>query len=241
MKNEFLKSLFYFTKRDRNAVIILIGFIFIVMLLPTLFPKNEIKPQVDKSLQAQIDSIVHYQQSSINFSNNSYKKYDNKDQSSAIKLKPFRFDPNTLSEEGWLQMGLQERTVQILMNYRNKGGRFRKADDLRKIYSLKEEEANALIPYVSIAGYSEKNEYNNPSEDRIQRKKTYTSININTASEVEWKALPGIGDVLSKRIVKFRNSIGGFTAIDDVKKTYGLSDSTFELIKPYLRFSENEQ
>jgi DNA uptake protein ComE-like DNA-binding protein len=49
--------------------------------------------------------------------------------------------------------------------------------------------------------------------------------------------LPGIGDVLSKRIVKFRNSIHGFKSIDDIKKTYGLSDSTFQIILPYLTIS----
>lgn len=236
MKNEFLKSLLYFSKRDRNAVFFLVGLVAIVILLPSLFPKNEIRPEVDKALQAQIDSIVNYQQTSGKFSNNSFNSYNNKDQSVSIKLKPFRFDPNTLSAEGWIQMGLSERTVQILMNYRNKGGRFRKPEDLRKIYSLKEEEANALIPFVSIdGGASEKNNYNNAYDDKTQRKKSYTIIDINTASEDEWKALPGIGEVLSKRIVKFRNSIGGFNSIDDVKRTYGLSDSTFIVIKPFLR------
>ncbi len=241
MKNEFLKSLLYFTKRDRNAIFILLGLIVIVIFLPVLFPKNEIRPEVDKVLQAQIDSIVRYQHQGEKYSNNSYKNDDRNGQSATIKLEPFRFDPNTLSEKGWLQMGLQERTVQILMNYRNKGGRFRKPEDLRKIYSLKEEEANALIPFVSIEGYSDKSNDNNGYEDKPSRKKSYSIVDINTASEEEWKALPGIGDVLSKRIVKFRNSIGGFNSIDDVKRTYGLSDSTFDMIKPYLRFTNTGQ
>lgn len=238
MKNEFLQSLFYFTKRDRNAVLVLLVLISGIILLPKFFPKAAIKPVVDITLQKQIDSIVAYQQNEPKTYSGGYAKAYSAE-TTVTPLKPFLFDPNTLPEEGWLKMGLRPRTVEILMNYRNKGGRFLKPEDLRKIYSLRSEEAEVLIPFVRISGntagqYETEKRY----QETTQRKKTYSVIDINTATEEEWKALPGIGDVLSKRIVKFRNSIGGFATIDDVKRTYGLSDSTFDLIKPYLRINE---
>ena len=62
----------------------------------------------------------------------------------------------------------------------------------------------------------------------------YKKTNINTATAEDWKAFPGIGDVIANRIVKFRTSMGGFKSVDQVGKTYGLSDSVFQLIKPYL-------
>ena len=59
-------------------------------------------------------------------------------------------------------------------------------------------------------------------------------INVNAARAEDLKALPGIGDVLSERIVRFRNKLGKFSSVEEVGKTYGLPDSTFQKIKPYL-------
>ena len=61
---------------------------------------------------------------------------------------------------------------------------------------------------------------------------------INSATVDEWKAFPGVGDVLANRIVKFRNSMGGFKSVEQVAKTYGLSDSVFQVIRPYLYIKE---
>ena len=64
-------------------------------------------------------------------------------------------------------------------------------------------------------------------------------MDVNTATEEDWKTLPGIGEVLSKRIVKYRNAKGGFKNIDEVAKTYGISDSEFAVIRPYLVMNGN--
>ena len=49
--------------------------------------------------------------------------------------------------------------------------------------------------------------------------------------------LYGIGKVFSKRIVKFRDKLGGFYDINQIAETYGLPDSTFQEIKPQLILS----
>jgi competence ComEA-like helix-hairpin-helix protein len=49
--------------------------------------------------------------------------------------------------------------------------------------------------------------------------------------------LPGIGPKLASRINSFREKLGGFYSIDQVAETYGLPDSTFQKIRPYLKFS----
>lgn len=156
----------------------------------------------------------------------------------AIEIRLFEFDPNTLDEAGFITLGLPARTARTIINYRNKGGRFRTAEDLRKIYSLQKEDADRIIPYAKIrtqdgnaivAG--------NDHPKKVYQKPPVATLDINTATAEDWKALPGIGDILSVRIVKFRQSIGGFTSIEQVAKTYGLKDSTFQFIKPYLKFT----
>ena len=53
------------------------------------------------------------------------------------------------------------------------------------------------------------------------------------------KSLPGIGDVLSKRIVKFhRNAVHGFKAVEDVRKLTVLPTPAYQVILPYLAIGE---
>ncbi|MGA1545105.1 MAG: helix-hairpin-helix domain-containing protein [Saprospiraceae bacterium] len=59
-------------------------------------------------------------------------------------------------------------------------------------------------------------------------------IEVNTADEEDWIKIRGIGPVLSKRIIKFRDALGGFCSIDQVGQTYGVSDSVFQGFKKFL-------
>ncbi|MCD8256970.1 MAG: helix-hairpin-helix domain-containing protein [Oscillospiraceae bacterium] len=56
-------------------------------------------------------------------------------------------------------------------------------------------------------------------------------ININTASAVELQTLPGIGEVLSARIVDYREEHGTFAQIEDIKNVYGIGDGIFSNIQ----------
>ena len=64
-------------------------------------------------------------------------------------------------------------------------------------------------------------------------------MNINTVTADELIPLPGIALKLSERIIKYRNSIGGFHDINQLKEVYGLPDSTFKKISPYLFCDEH--
>lgn len=61
--------------------------------------------------------------------------------------------------------------------------------------------------------------------------KAATPININTATEKELQKLPGIGKVLSKRIVEYRTQNGPFAAPEDLMKVKGITKKKFEAIK----------
>jgi len=77
-------------------------------------------------------------------------KPDRVSRTKETKPPQFAFDPNTLSGDSLMLLGLSGRTVRTLLNYRSKGGQFRKPEDLKKVYGLSAAQAEALIPYVSI-------------------------------------------------------------------------------------------
>ena len=60
-------------------------------------------------------------------------------------------------------------------------------------------------------------------------------ININKATEQEFKPLPRVGPAIAKRIIIFREMNGLFKSNDDLKKVKGIGPKTFEKIKPYLQ------
>jgi DNA uptake protein ComE-like DNA-binding protein len=56
-------------------------------------------------------------------------------------------------------------------------------------------------------------------------------INLNSCDTSQLISLPGIGTVLSLRIIKYRNLLGGYASVDQLREVYGLPPETFDLIK----------
>lgn len=155
----------------------------------------------------------------------------------------FFFDPNTVSGPELHQLGISERTAKSILNYREKGGRFKRPEDLEKIYTLSEEDFTRLAPFIRIAETAPglqtigvtlpaKPGYKSKMDHGVQ-----PILDINTATPEEWTQLRGIGPAFSKRIVNFREKLGGFINPEQVGETFGLPDSTFQKIKPQLKGS----
>jgi|GEM_PF-3326982 len=130
------------------------------------------------------------------------------------------FDPNTITEDSLIAWGLAPYIARNMLKYRSSGGKFRRAEDLSRIYGMDNSTFNQIVSCIEIA-------------TEIVR-----PVFINAADTNQWMSLSGIGPVLSKRIVKFRDKIGGFYTIDQVGDTYGLSAETFEHILPHLRMRD---
>ena len=59
-------------------------------------------------------------------------------------------------------------------------------------------------------------------------------ININNASVEDLMKLSGIGESKAKNIIEYRDSIGGFKDINDIKNVKGIGDSIFDKIKDHI-------
>jgi competence ComEA-like helix-hairpin-helix protein len=234
MNRSHLRDWFIFTKKDRRAVIVLVCLIGIVVVLPYFVPARKTEIHIDKELQAELDEYKTKQLQKNDRSNFiSVRDTTAKDTS---EKKVFYFDPNTLDVDGFTKLGLDQKVIHTIINYRNKGGYFKAPEDMRKIYGLLNADADRLIPYVRIVSSNNKQKevlksYQPTTQNQVHQ---FKKININTATAEDWKAFPGIGEVIANRIVKYRTSMGGFKSVEQVAKTYGLSDSVFQQIKPYL-------
>lgn len=61
------------------------------------------------------------------------------------------------------------------------------------------------------------------------------TLNVNTASEQELTALPGVGPGIARRIVEYRTANGPFATVDDLQNVSGIGPSKFDKMAPYVR------
>lgn len=148
------------------------------------------------------------------------------------------FDPNKVSFNQLRNMGVNERAINNWLKYLSKGGKFKKPEDLKKVFGLSPKTYEVLSQYVKIPQTNvaiiqtekKSEDRNNNFETQIEQKNKKI-FDLNTSSAEELTELNGIGEVLSQRIVKYRDKLGGFVNIDQLKEVYGLPPETFENIK----------
>lgn len=202
-------------------------------------PNNE-QPITVQVLHLSSDLIdsAHLQQPN----NELYQQSQQQQSSSEFKkaVTYFHFDPNNLPVASWKKLGLTDAQVRVIHNYESKGGQFRVPEDIAKIYSLSASDVNRLMPYVKIENQKVvpiSVESNNPvvnSEPPISRYADLM-IELNTADSLALIALRGIGPVYSSRIIKYRELLGGYYELEQLKEVYGLPIETIEHISNHLQ------
>ena len=248
---ELVADYFSFTRRDRIAIITLLLVISGVFFLPkTLSHFHHSKPmKIDTAWIAAMKRIeqkeaeVDQQNRKYDDDNSTVFQYDrpNEKYHSKSKGELFYFDPNSLTTEGWKKLGLRDKTIHTIQNFLSKAGRFKKPEDLQKIYGLFPDEYERIAPFIKIesSGETIHSDLNKNISPETQPAKNYSSrytiIDINTADTTAFISLPGIGSKLAARIINFRDKLGGFYTINQVGETFGLPDSSFQKIKQYLK------
>jgi competence protein ComEA len=64
-------------------------------------------------------------------------------------------------------------------------------------------------------------------------------LNLNTATLRELQTLPGVGPVLARRIVEFREKKGGFRKVEELLVIPGISERKWKLIKDKVEVKPN--
>ena len=233
---QFAGSYLSFSKKDRIGIFIILIIIVMIYLLPRFFAKElAISFIEDKELYTIADTLNSKQT----------KEYEKDENATGFQYEPsvkndfskgelFQFDPNSLSSEGWGKLGLNEKTIATISNYRNKGGKFYKPADLNKIWGLPKGFYDRVESYITISNSRNENESKFTADKYVKTERKTWNIELNTTDTSALIELPGIGSKLAMRIINFRDKLGGFYSPEQVRETFGLADSTFEKIKLYL-------
>lgn len=152
----------------------------------------------------------------------------------------FEFDPNTATNEQFIQLGLSEKQVSTILKYRNSGGKFYKKEDFKKIYVISEKDYLRLESYIVINQTNNKvteTENNTEIVENKTEKKVIKTVEINSADTSLFNQLPGIGPVIADRIIKYRDKLGGFVNTNQISEVYGIKPEVFSNLKQYLTIS----
>ncbi|MBR5027803.1 MAG: helix-hairpin-helix domain-containing protein [Bacteroidales bacterium] len=225
------------------------GFFILLAALAAVIISLIIRPLVIKRQSEKVDfgdfekSISQYQDSIINdLDSNDFRYFDNNNRNRSFgrKINPFTFDPNTLSAEGWIKLGYSQKQAQAAEKYRQRGGVFRKKDDLKKLFFVDEDDFQILEPYIVIEKIPERERSYEHSTANTRRPAETKKIELNTADTSDLKELRGIGSGYAKRIVKYRERLGGFCKPEQLLEVYGFTPELYEKVAPNITIDGDE-
>jgi len=236
---KLLRQLFSFSKTEANGVLVIFALITFCLLSPALY-KSFFGSQYDlyEKDRATLDNLV----SSFNSQPKIKESVDN-------TLK--KFDPNKFNQVELQTSGLPQFLSQRIEKYVQAGGSFIIKEDLKKIYGMSDSLYEKLERYILLPDQVNDIKYEKVISTEVRKEKalafTKTNrfkgdgllININEGDTSSFKQLYGIGSSYANRIVNFRNALGGFHSIEQLRGMYGMTDSLFYQVRSFLTISDS--
>ncbi len=240
---QFLRDYFTFNRRERNGVFILLSIIILLLLYLSFsdffFPKEKIDFSKFEKEIADFETEQKRVNDSLSQQKNYFASSNAPDPDSYRDAERFSFNPNNLPDEEWKRLGLSEKQIRTIKNYESKGGKFRSKEDVKKMYSITPELYALLEKYILIP---ENNKTIYPANKHQPSPDSYRDINhqpllveLNSADTTELKTLKGIGSSFAKRIVKFRDMLGGFVKKEQLLEVYGFDKEKYDLVSPQVK------
>ncbi len=243
---KWLRDFFNINRRQERGMwflaVLLLAAIVVLYVSDSIF--NISFEPYDAALQARIDSLEWVKSHdtkglAISTKHTKRSKYSK-------PLKPFVFDPNTVTKEALEQMDLSERLIKQWINYRQKGGRFTTAEEVGKLYAMDSATFATLKPYIRFetvvdAKSSQKHTKAQrkplPKEIKTDKKEVLPvlvkdkplHIGINTADSITLLQVKGIGPYYAGAIVKYRKRLGGYVDRVQLMELYNMDAQRYAL------------
>lgn len=266
MKNKMkIQNWLYFNRKERTSLIVFIIFMSAVNLCGIWLKDSSQKeiivlqqsaPDISESAYSRKSSSLR--ERSSRFSKNTNENFeipsnqkipkdffnegsreeqvdkDVPEASTLLSQEKLPLDPNTAKLEELVAIGLTKSQSNNVINYREKVKPFLHSKDLLKIYTIDEMDFERIKPFIQI------NEIPHALNKHTKIDKTVV-IDVNAANAEEWQLLKGIGPYYSKKIIGYRNKLGGFVNINQIKETWDIPSETIDSISAFLTFETGVQ
>lgn len=218
----------------------------VLLVLGTLIAVKRLQPRDEVEKNWVNDStkveFAAYQAKQDSIRKSQWKKTYKRD---TIAIRMQMFDPNTVDSNTLVHLGFKPWQAQNLLKYRAKGGKYRKAEDLKRLYGMTDSMYLLLQPYICIE--LENLEVDSSANDslmgdttrhdtmpRWQHVKKDTILNLRTADTTELKMIRGIGSYRAKQIVRYREALGGFVRVEQLLEVEGMENVPDSVLKHFV-------
>jgi len=220
-------SLFFkFSHSQRTGILFLFGIIVILQL--TYFFSDfsslyKVSPEKEKwlSLQSQIDSMKQ-------------EKLD-------YVPKIYPFNPNFITDYKGYKLGMSVPEIDRLLAFRKENKYVNSPEEFQAVTKVSDSLLNAISPYFKFPDWvknkKEFKAYKKYPNTAFAKKEKIVVIDINQASQEDLIRIYGIGEAISLRILKFKESLGGFVSMEQMKDVWGLSPEVIENLNSHFKVS----
>lgn len=236
-----LKEFLHFGKSERNAIGIVMVIVILAVILPSYLAGIRNPEVIDNSdFKADVDAFLKKSEIVSAVDQQEFDFYQPDKSSATDRITPFRFDPNILDKKGWEQLGFSEKQAESIIRYREKGGTFRKKEDLKKLFVIDDEIYYRLEPYVFIDEAAiDTYKKSDTASSRPYPKKEFAKAELNSADSTALVNVRGIGPAFAKRIIRYREKLGGYSDLNQLLDVYGIDSTRFLLIERFLTVDQS--
>ena len=131
------------------------------------------------------------------------------------RVETFRFNPNTVTEDELCRLGFSPKQAASIVEYRNKGGKFRRKSDFARSFVVSDSIYKRLEPYIDIP-----------------------LIDLNLADSAAFDTLPGIGGWFASKMVEYRKELGGYSYKEQLMDIWKFDREKYDNLSDLITIDE---
>lgn len=219
------KQFFKFTSQQRIGIFLLFIIIIALQLIYFFadFNQSEVTfSEEDKwlSLQKEIDAAKEI-------------KYNE-------KQKVYTFNPNFISDYKGYKLGMSVEEIDRLLAFRKEDKYVNSAEEFQKVTQISDSLLKVMSPLFKFPDWTQKkNDFKTEKKEYVQKtfskKENVIIKDINEASQEDLIAIYGIGEALSSRILKQKETLGGFVSMEQLEEVWGLSPEVITQLNSHFK------
>jgi len=186
------------SKRNQRGVIVLLCLLTCIIIAPRfyrwVFPKEAIRVDV-KELELAVANIEQKQRSS---------KQQKSSRKSKYSVPSSKFNPNEYLVSDWMALGLSEKQANVILKFTTRG--IYSNEQLKQIFVIDD----TFFELIKDSTYYPTKTAFVKDDYKSKEKAEVVMVDINTASVEELVKLPGIGEFYAKKIIEYREKLGGY-------------------------------
>ena len=158
------------------------------------------------------------------------------------KPKIYLFNPNFISDYKGYKLGMSIQEIDRLFAFRKQNKYVNSAEEFQNVTKISDSLLNAISPYFKFPNWAQnKTTFKTYNKDytpkSFYKKEKIAVLDINEASKEDFMKINGIGEGLSLRILKQKESLEAFVSMEQMSDVWGLSPEVIDELKKHFRVS----